>query len=1487
MKKFYFTSLQNLFCSSISGWQKYCRHYSLLVCLTFLFANSISAQITTADVDYVNWSKIENTTPPTVVTTDADNGDGANDGAMLLKGTANTPALQGLQCLLTGSPLTGEQIDLEAKYYQASTSYLTFKIQIYNVTDNIILAQTANITVLGTATVPASGTLSYTFTAASAGDQIAIRFVRADDLNPVRQIAIDYLKVNGQFINMRRLCRPVFNFDLPLTTAATAELNDLNTIRTNLSNQLLGTTAPSATALNNAVTQYNALNITVVGTNISGNAITSTNQIGFLKTFAQRLKFNPADTSISNKAVKAVWYLSSLNCSPKTNSNLTFYNYPTFARTVIFLNNYLPDNVKALFGNTLYNETSLFRHFFDANYDFNTTLTNGAVSTDIMYLHLDILFAYADWFKTDDEKIRYLKTVKRYLDRFLTYSGNTAEGLKKDGLSYHHNNSYDGYMYAFSTVANVIKSLEGTGFQIDQSSYLRFRDAIYAQTIYSNDAGVIPYSMIGRNPTIRNTTLSQGTLSNIAISGGKILGLSGADPVLAGIYNRKYGVNSQFNNSTITPFEEGYIQFNYGNFGIYRKNNWVASMRGQSNQLWGAEIYAAENRFGRYQGYGSLEIVYPGNAATGTGYDMFGWDWNYNPGTTTIVLPWSKLHGEKESIEEKNTYGFAGSLALNQANKSVLSKTFGQSGLFGMKFKERTDLGWGASFGTNTHNGTFEFTKAYFAIDDIIVCLGSGIKNNDAVNPTVTTLFQRLNNNTADVWVNGEAKTNQNTESFAGTSANWIIDNYNTGYYVLPNSGTLKIRNSNQITPYETQVAPSEATIAGNTGNNYHLAYLDHGTAPVNNSYEFVCIPAANTTQMTAFAQQMQSVQNKPYVVYQNTVNQQIIEHKASKTWAYALPAANAAINDGLVKANDMPCLVLYKGLNENSSEIVLSVCNPDMGAAPSTPKVITLTLNGKWNVSQANPDANVASATDTTTTISFKLADGFPVELKLVAAKPPIVSFTSPVANANFNAPATITLSANASDSDGSVSKVEFFQGTNKLGEATAAPYNFDWANVAAGSYTLRAKATDDSGMVTTSDSVKVNVNALPTIAITSPIAAAGYNAPANINIAADAADADGTIVKVEFFHGETKIGESTTAPYVFDWTNVVAGKHALTAKAIDNSGAASTSAVVNITVNAAPTVAITSPVAGANNNAPANILITVNAADTDGTIAKIEFFEGTNKLGESTVSPYSFNWNNVSAGTYALTAKATDDHGTVTTSTVVNTTVVCPPIAVTIPDVYAMNAAVDNKNTLYLGYGPSSLTLTAMVQGSENYSCSWNTGEQTPSISISQAGTYTLTVTYAGGCQTTASITIGILDVRCGNNNDKVKICHNDNVICVAPSAVQEHLDHGDKLGSCNNSAKDGTNGNTVASGSKEMADISNVKLYPNPVRDNLNITVTRLENNANIRIYNVLGTKVRDVHFNSLPQLVPVESLPTGTYYVVIQNGKETFKKVIIKY
>jgi subtilisin family serine protease len=91
----------------------------------------------------------------------------------------------------------------------------------------------------------------------------------------------------------------------------------------------------------------------------------------------------------------------------------------------------------------------------------------------------------------------------------------------------------------------------------------------------------------------------------------------------------------------------------------------------------------------------------------------------------------------------------------------------------------------------------------------------------------------------------------------------------------------------------------------------------------------------------------------------------------------------------------------------------------------------------------------------------------------------PPAVRLTAPLEGTSFFAPASILLEALPSDTDGSISAVEFYAGTALVGSVTSAPYRVQWANVPAGSYALRAVAIDNSGLRTDSDTAIVTVSA------------------------------------------------------------------------------------------------------------------------------------------------------------------------------------------------------------------------------------------------------------------------------------------------------------------------------------------------------------------------------------------------------------------------
>ncbi len=92
-------------------------------------------------------------------------------------------------------------------------------------------------------------------------------------------------------------------------------------------------------------------------------------------------------------------------------------------------------------------------------------------------------------------------------------------------------------------------------------------------------------------------------------------------------------------------------------------------------------------------------------------------------------------------------------------------------------------------------------------------------------------------------------------------------------------------------------------------------------------------------------------------------------------------------------------------------------------------------------------------------------------------ANAPPTISLTSPSAGATIVAPATVVLSASASDADGSVAKVEFFSGALLVATLAAPPYSATLTALPAGSYSFSAKATDDDGATATTPAVGITV--------------------------------------------------------------------------------------------------------------------------------------------------------------------------------------------------------------------------------------------------------------------------------------------------------------------------------------------------------------------------------------------------------------------------
>ena len=91
----------------------------------------------------------------------------------------------------------------------------------------------------------------------------------------------------------------------------------------------------------------------------------------------------------------------------------------------------------------------------------------------------------------------------------------------------------------------------------------------------------------------------------------------------------------------------------------------------------------------------------------------------------------------------------------------------------------------------------------------------------------------------------------------------------------------------------------------------------------------------------------------------------------------------------------------------------------------------------------------------------------------------------------------------------------------------------------------------------------------------------------------------------------------------------------------------------------NRVPTVRIVTPTDNSSKAGPAQYVVRAEAADVDGTVSRVEFYAGNTLLGVTNDAPYSIAWTDVLPGTYTLTARAFDDKGAATTSTVVTVTI------------------------------------------------------------------------------------------------------------------------------------------------------------------------------------------------------------------------------------
>lgn len=580
--------------------------------------------------------------------------------------------------------------------------------------------------------------------------------------------------------------------------------------------------------------------------------------------------------------------------------------------------------------------------------------------------HLALLLLNPD----DKERVALLHKFSIFFSAALAQTPpGTNDGFRPDGTAFRHHGNYPGYAFpAFQNAGHVIYMLKDTEFSINKAGMDKLKLVMQAGWNYTN--AVVPLSIAGRHPF---TTLGvKGYASAIKWVANSY---PQVDEELAAIYLQVMGISEQNSathfGKTIKPavLPQGSWSYNGGAFTVHRSGERMAMVKGYNKDVWSAEIYTNDNRFGRYQSHGSVQVFPYGDPVT-YGYQQEGWDWNRNPGTTTIHLALSELESPKSStLMVRSEEGISGSVSLQD-----------KYSLFTFKHQAPSNM---VNF-----ESSFTARKQVLTIGDKLYLSGNNISNIDGSNNTETTLFQLAITNTSQgLWINNKHITNDNYEGEVG-SGDWLIDDNGVGYYLI-NAPKVKIQRALQASKHNKTKA--------DTAGLFSSAWIDHGIAPDEASYEYIMVMQATPPQMTALAQ---TVQNTPlFKVLTAHPDKQVVWSKTDNLYGYSSYIASS-FAQGPVKDIDTVALVLAKVSTE---QIDLSITAPELNLTNNEQPVqaipVTVEVHGLWQT-----DSVAFTHTNNSTIITAASLFGQSVNVMLwpidteKPIEPPVVPVEPPV---------------------------------------------------------------------------------------------------------------------------------------------------------------------------------------------------------------------------------------------------------------------------------------------------------------------------------------------------------------------------------------------------------------------------------------------------------------------------------------------------------
>ena len=276
----------------------------------------------------------------------------------------------------------------------------------------------------------------------------------------------------------------------------------------------------------------------------------------------------------------------------------------------------------------------------------------------------------------------------------------------------------------------------------------------------------------------------------------------------------------------------------------------------------------------------------------------------------------------------------------------------------------------------------------------------------------------------------------------------------------------------------------------------------------------------------------------------------------------------------------------------------------------------------------------------------------------------PPDVELNTPATDQLFEQGASVALNATATDPDGSVTKVEFFDNEKSLGIGSSSDARHFSLNASAfsnGPHVVVAVATDNGGRRKRSNTKHIFVNGPTRVRILEPKAESLVTPGSDLTLTAEARHPNGSIRTLEFFTVGISLGQAKPIAgdhFMLKLPDVKRARYLIEAVATDESGLVSKSPPLELKVSNRPTIRIATPAEGASLMAPVNVEIILNP-DSLEYGRRVEVYANGALIEQGpifTSIKYAFTWKDAQAGKYELKAVVVDVIGVKGESSPVN---------------------------------------------------------------------------------------------------------------------------------------------------------------------------------------------------------------------------------------